>query len=181
MARTRSSTRLAATRRTDERTSFLSARFSKRRETLRYVSSFFFLFFIGQETSPTSMRRERRGEIKFRSSRGGLGWANRANREILVYSSLHLFFARSNEPTSFSFLRPLAVSLVFPPSFSSSSSSSSRSTPLHASFSLRSSCSPLSPPSPRVASPGDGSSAFEARKPKLNYQLDVARRHAFAR
>lgn len=163
-------------------TSFLSARFSKRRGTLRYVSSFFFLFFIGQETSPTSMRRERRGEIKFRSSRGGLGWANRANREILVYSSLHLFFARSNEPTSFSFLRPLAVSLVFPPSFSSSSSSSSpRSTPLHASFSLRSSCSPLSPPSPRVASSSDGSSAFEARKPKLNYQLDVARRHAFAR
>lgn len=196
MARTRSSTRLAATRRTGDVLSFRSILETARRETL--LASFFLFFFsvfpsffIGQETSTRSVRKEGEGGADKLSfvHHEGLGWANRA---ILV-SSLHLFFARSNErtneplsPSSIlspfrSFFRPLLPPPpLSSPSFSFSFSSS-RSTPLHASFSLRSSCSPLSSPSPRVASPGDGSSAFETRKPKLNYQLDVARRHAFAR
>lgn len=173
----------------------LDSRNGETRNATRLVFSFFFflsfLLFSSdrkRQRGPYGRRGGRADKLSF-VHHEGLGWANRA---ILV-SSLHLFFARSNErtnellsPSSIlspfrSFFRPLLPPPpLSSPSFSFSFSSS-RSTPLHASFSLRSSCSPLSSPSPRVASPGDGSSAFEARKPKLNYQLDVARRHAFAR
>lgn len=156
-------------RRGEPATSFLSARFSKRRDAKRYSPRFFFFFFLSFLLF-SSDRKRQRGPYGRRGGRAdklsfvhheGLGWANRA---ILV-SSLHLFFARSNErtneplsPSSIlspfrSFFRPLLP----PPPLSSPSFSfffsSSRSTPLHASFSLRSSCSPLVLLPPPVSPP----------------------------
>lgn len=131
-----------------------STRFSKRRDAKRYSPRFFFSFFlslfIGRETSTRPEHRcGGRGDNLSFVHREGLGWANRANREILV-SSLHPFFAPSNEPLSPSFILSPFRSFFrpFPSPSASSSSSSSRSTLLHASFSLRSSRSPLSSPPP---------------------------------